>query len=195
MALTSSNNIVDALNAGDRRTLLEAARAAIADGLANRIPKAANVGACSEALRVHAATFVTLELDGALRGCIGTLEAFQPLIVDTAENAYSAAFRDPRFPAMTAAEFDDLDVHISVLGAPESIAFTSERDLIGQLRVGIDGLILSESGRRGTFLPAVWESLADPREFLGQLKMKAGLPRDYWSDTIKVWRYTTASIR
>lgn len=192
---TLFNNIADALDAGDRRTLLDAARAAIADGLASRLPKAANIGACSEALRAHAATFVTLELGGALRGCIGTLEAFQPLIVDTAENAYSAAFRDPRFPAMTAAEFDDLDVHISILGAPEPMTFTSERDLIGQLRVGIDGLILTESGRRGTFLPAVWESLADPREFFGQLKMKAGLPRDYWSDTIKVWRYTTASIR
>lgn len=194
MALTSSNNLADALDAAERRALIDVARTAIGGGLEGRLPRSKSLDAYTPALRVHAATFVTLEIGGALRGCIGTLEAFQPLIVDTAENAYSAAFRDPRFPAMTVREFAEVDIHISVLGVPEPMTFTSERDLVAQLRPGIDGLILNERGRRGTFLPAVWESLPDPREFLGQLKLKAGLPGDYWSDTIEVSRYTAASI-
>lgn len=193
--LTLSNSVADALDAADRRTLLDTARAAIAGGLEGRRPTALSLDACAPALRLHAATFVTLELGGELRGCVGTLEAFQPLIVDTAENAHSAAFRDPRFAAMTPREFAEVDVHISILGTPEPMAFVSEEDLIKQLRPGIDGLVLSERGRRGTFLPAVWESVVDPCEFLAHLKLKAGLPRDYWSGTIKVYRYTTASIR
>ncbi|HLF22964.1 MAG TPA: AmmeMemoRadiSam system protein A, partial [Burkholderiales bacterium] len=171
MALTLSNNVADALDTADRRTLLDVARAAIAGGLEDKLPTAATLDAYAPALRQHAATFVTLELGGELRGCVGTLEALQPLIVDTAENAYAAAFRDSRFPAMTAHEFIGVDLHISILGAPEPMAFTSEADLIVQLRPGIDGIILSDCGRRGTFLPAVWESVADPREFLGHLKL------------------------
>ena len=194
MAPTSSSSAVDALDAPDRRTLLDAARAAIAGGLEGRSASVKDLPARSAALRRHAATFVTLEIGGELRGCIGTLEAFQPLIVDTAENAYSAAFRDPRFAPLAAAEFERLDVHISILGTPEPMTFISEEDLLAQLRPGIDGLILSELGRRGTFLPAVWESVADPREFLGYLKLKAGLPRDYWSSTVQIYRYVTTSV-
>ena len=190
----SSSSTVDALDATDRHALLNVARASIADGLEGRRASIKDFGAHSSALRRHAATFVTLEIGGELRGCIGTLEAFQPLIVDTAENAYAAAFRDPRFPPLAAIEFKLLDVHISILGTPEPMAFTSEEDLLSQLRPGVDGLILSEHGRRGTFLPAVWESVTDPREFLGYLKQKAGLPRDYWSRTVQVQRYVTTSI-
>lgn len=190
----SSSNVIDALDAPDRRTLLDAARAAIAGGLEGQPASVKDLPAQSPALRRHAATFVTLEIGGELRGCIGSLEAFQPLIVDTAENAYSAAFRDPRFAPLAAPEFEHLDVHISILGTPEPMTFISEEDLLAQLRPGIDGLVLSEHGRRGTFLPAVWESVADPREFLGYLKQKAGLPRDYWSNTVQIYRYITTSV-
>ncbi|OGI67718.1 MAG: AMMECR1 domain-containing protein [Candidatus Muproteobacteria bacterium RBG_16_60_9] len=194
MALTSSSNVIESLDTADRRVLLDVARAAIADGLQGRPAAVADLDAHAWVLRRHAATFVTLEIGGELRGCIGTLDAFQPLIVDTAENAYAAAFRDPRFAPLTATEFERLAVHISILGAAEPMAFISEDDLLAQLRPGIDGLILSENGRRGTFLPAVWESVADPRDFLGYLKLKAGLPRDYWSDTVQISRYITTSI-
>lgn len=190
-----SANLAEALGANERSTLLAVARAAIADELRERASVVADLERQSAALRRHGASFVTLEIAGALRGCIGTLEAFRPLVVDVAENARAAAFRDPRFPALRAHEFEALDLHISILGAPEPMAFTSEEDLIAQLRPHVDGLILSEHGCRGTFLPAVWESLAQPREFLAQLKLKAGLPRDYWSATLKVSRYTTMSIR
>ena len=194
MAPTSSSSVIDTLGAVDRRTLLDVARTSIAGGLEGQRAKVKDLEAQSPALRRHAATFVTLEIGGELRGCIGSLEAFQPLVVDTAENAYSAAFRDPRFSPLVAGELDLLDIHISILGTPEPMTFTSEEDLLAQLRPGIDGLILSERGRRGTFLPAVWESVGDPREFLGYLKVKAGLPRDYWSSTVQVQRYVTASI-
>lgn len=194
MAPTLSSNVAPPLSADERRTLLDVARAAIARGLRDRSPCAIMLDEHAPALRAYAATFVTLEIGGELRGCIGTLDAFRPLVVDTADNAFSAAYRDPRFPALAALEIDRLDIHIAILGTPEPIAFTCEQDLIEQLRPGIDGLILNEGGRRGTFLPAVWQSVADAREFLGHLKVKAGLPPDYWSDTIRVSRYTTVSI-
>ena len=137
------------------------------------------------------ATFVTLELGGHLRGCIGMLEACRPLAEDVAQNARSAAFEDPRFPPVSRGEIDLLEIHISVLSPPEEIIFSSEDDLLSQIRPGIDGLILQEGFHRGTFLPSVWEELAGKEEFLSHLKRKAGLPAAYWSDTLQIFRYTT----
>ena len=139
------------------------------------------------------AAFVTLKKDDQLRGCIGSLSAYRPLCEDIAENAYAAAFRDPRFNALTEAELDDIELSISVLTPPEMIVFTSEEDLIAQLRPGVDGLIMTEGGNRGTFLPSVWENYPQAESFLKHLKMKAGLPASYWSGTIKVERYETVS--
>ncbi|GMR08217.1 MAG: hypothetical protein BMS9Abin26_1222 [Gammaproteobacteria bacterium] len=145
-------------------------------------------------LQAMRATFVTLHLRGELRGCIGNLEARQPLVVDVARNAYNAAFSDPRFSAMTSTEALLLDIHISVLGPHEPIDFSDEKDLLAQIRPDVDGLILSDGACRGTFLPSVWEQLPAPRDFLEHLKMKAGLPGGYWSETIRVERYTTESF-
>jgi AmmeMemoRadiSam system protein A len=139
------------------------------------------------------AAFVTLKKDGQLRGCIGSLSAYRPLHEDIAENAFAAAFRDHRFNAVTEAELDDMEISVSVLTSPELIEFTSESDLVSQLRPGVDGLIMTEGGNRGTFLPSVWENLPEPASFLSQLKLKAGLPADYWSGTMKVERYETIS--
>jgi AmmeMemoRadiSam system protein A len=147
-----------------------------------------------EALCRNRASFVTLQIAGQLRGCIGTLEALRPLALDVFANARSAAFRDPRFAPLTDAEFARLDIHVSILSLPEAMSFGSEADLIAQLRPGVDGLVLEEGARRGTFLPSVWESLQDPRDFFSQLKRKAGLPEGYWSHTLRVSRYTTQSI-
>lgn len=148
----------------------------------------------SPALQRIRATFVTLHVNGGLHGCIGTLEAEYPLVIDVVKNACAAAFCDPRFAVLTRADFEALDVHISMLNPPAPIHFTSENDLLRQLRPGVDGLILIERRERGTFLPAVWETLPDAREFLRHLKQKAGLPTDYWSDTIRFERYTTESF-
>ena len=140
------------------------------------------------------ASFVTLHRQGELRGCIGHLEGVQPLVVDVAENAFAAAFRDPRFPPLAEPELAGLALHISVLTPATELEFESEQDLVAQLRPGIDGLILQEGAARGTFLPSVWESLPDPHQFLAQLKRKAGLPSDHWSERIRVFRYETEAF-
>lgn len=128
-------------------------------------------------LHASAASFVTLHILGDLRGCIGSIEPRRALAADVAHNAFAAAFHDPRFDPLDEREFDALDIEISVLGVPEPITFSSEAALLQQLAVGRDGLILEQDGRRGVFLPQVWEDLPDPADFVGQLKRKAGIGR------------------
>ncbi|MGH8548729.1 MAG: AmmeMemoRadiSam system protein A [Methylococcales bacterium] len=146
------------------------------------------------ALTVPRATFVTLLKNGDLRGCIGSVRATRPLVIDVARNAYAAALSDPRFDKVSAGELSALHIHISILSEPEAMSFTSESDLVNQLRPGIDGLVIEDEGRRGTFLPSVWESIPDPRTFLNQLKRKAGLAENHWSEQVKVSRYATETI-
>ena len=140
-------------------------------------------------LERHAATFVTLRKDGELRGCIGSLEATRPLGEDVAENALAAAFRDPRFPELNAAEWLQCAVEVSLLSTPRPIRFEGEADLVRQIRAGEDGLILEAEGRRATFLPQVWDGVPDKRAFLGQLVRKAGLPADTPLASCRVLRY------
>jgi AmmeMemoRadiSam system protein A len=135
------------------------------------------------------ATFVTLTQAGQLRGCIGSLEAYRSLATDVAENAVAAAFQDPRFSPLGAEEFTHTNVEVSLLSAAEAIAFTDEADALSRLRPGIDGVILTRGQRRSTFLPQVWESLPQPKQFIAQLKLKAGLPADYWDERITLARY------
>jgi AmmeMemoRadiSam system protein A len=141
------------------------------------------------ALLQQAATFVTLKHSSELRGCIGSLQPVRPLGVDVRENAIAAAFRDPRFAPLAAAEFEATWVEVSLLSAHERIEVADEEDLVAGLRPGIDGLILEYGRHRATFLPQVWEALADPREFLAALKHKAGLPEDFWNPSVNVSRY------
>jgi AmmeMemoRadiSam system protein A len=142
-----------------------------------------------EALAQPAATFVTLKREDDLRGCIGSLQALRPLGVDVRENALAAAFRDPRFPPLAAAEFETTSVEVSLLSASERIAVADENDLIARLRPGIDGVILECDHHRATFLPQVWETLDQPRHFLAALKRKAGLPERFWSERMLIARY------
>jgi hypothetical protein len=135
------------------------------------------------------ATFVTLLKGGELRGCIGSLEATRPLAQDVAENALAAAFRDPRFPELSAPEWPQCDVEVSLLGAPKPIRFADDADLVRQIRAGEDGLILEAEGRRATFLPQVWQGVPDKRAFLGQLVRKAGLPADTPLRNCRISRY------
>lgn len=145
-------------------------------------------------LREPGASFVTLQKNGELRGCIGSLEAHRPLVEDVVHNAYAAAFSDPRFPPLSERELADVDFHLSILTPAVPMDFNSEADLLRQIRPGIDGLVLEDGIHRGTFLPSVWESLPNAEQFLQHLKLKAGLPPNYWSDTLKVSRYTTESF-
>lgn len=177
-----------------RDLLLETARNAIRHGLNYGSSPKIRCEDFPEALREPRASFVTLEINGQLRGCIGSLEARRPLVEDIAGNAYSAAFSDPRFSPLTESEFPRLEIHVSILGPAEPMLFTSEQDLLRQIRPGKDGLILEDQGKRGTFLPSVWESLPTAQMFLDHLRIKAGLPSDYWSDTLRVYRYTTEVV-
>jgi len=180
----------------DRQTLLKVAKQAIEYGLQTDGRKriSVNPNDFDAALQQNRATFVTLEIQGELRGCIGTLEAHQPLVCDVAHNAHAAAFSDPRFYPLSEQEYPRLDIHISILSPAEPVQFTSENDLLAQLRPGVDGLILQDGLNKGTFLPSVWESLPDAKQFLTHLKRKAGLPIDYWSDSLQVYRYTSESF-
>ena len=140
-------------------------------------------------LRQAAATFVTLTKDGALRGCIGSLQAARPLGEDVAQNALGAAFRDPRFPAVSAVEWPQCRVEVSLLSTPKPVTFADEADLLEQIQAGDDGLIVECDGRRGTFLPQVWEDISDKRAFLSQLLRKAGLPADTRLTRCRISRY------
>jgi AmmeMemoRadiSam system protein A len=179
------------LNPEQRRYLLDLARRSIVHGLERGAPLAVELSAVEADLRRMAACFVTLEIQGRLRGCIGMLEPVRPLAEDVAHNAYAAAFSDPRFPPLQAGELEGLDIHISVLGAPAAMEIASEADLLRQLRPGVDGLILQEGSRRATFLPSVWGSLPEPVQFVAHLKQKAGWPAGYWSPGIRAFRYET----
>ncbi len=182
------------LNKANQQQLLDLAKSSIQHGLQTGHPLKINLDDYPEELTEPRATFVTLQINHQLRGCIGMLEAVRPLAEDIAENAFSAAFKDPRFPPLEPRELDDLEIHLSILTPAEPVVFDSEQDLLVQLQAGIDGLILQEGHRRGTFLPSVWESLPEPEQFLRHLKQKAGLPPDYWSPTIRIYRYRAEII-
>lgn len=181
---------VDQADAG--RALVDVARGAIAAdlGLGAKPQTAAPAW-----LKQPGATFVTLKKEGALRGCIGSLEAQRPLGEDVAANAVNAAFRDPRFPAVIAAEWQQVEVEVSLLSTPCSLRFADEAELLEAIVPGEDGLILEADGRRGTFLPQVWESLPDKRQFLAELKRKAGVPADTWITRCKLSRYRVLKFR
>ena len=174
--------------------LLDLARASIRHGLQVGRPLPVSLKGLAAELVVPRASFVTLLKDGRLRGCIGSLEAWRPLAVDVAENAFAAAFRDPRFPPLRSDEAEHLAIHLSLLTPAVAMIFSSEADLLAQLQPGVDGLILSAGPCRGTFLPSVWAELPTPQLFLTQLKRKAGLAADYWSPGVRIWRYTTEMV-
>jgi uncharacterized protein len=182
------------LTPAQRRALLQVASAAIEHGLSHGEPPALDPHLYEEAIRARRASFVTLHRHKELRGCIGTLDASRPLVADVAHNAHAAAFRDPRFPRLGRDELPGLHIHISVLSAPEPLEVSCEADLIARLQPGLHGLVIEEGRRRATFLPSVWENLPDARDFVAQLKLKAGLPVDYWSPTLRTYHYTVESL-
>ncbi len=108
--------------------------------------------------------------------------------------AHAAAFNDPRFEPVGAAELEYLQYEISVLTPPELIVADSELSLLEQLRPGQDGLILEDGYYKATFLPAVWEQMSEPQQFVAELKRKAGLPVDHWSQNTKCYIYQAEKI-
>ncbi len=190
MVLMSFTSLSD----DDKKILREVARDSIHYGLQHHKPLPINLSDYKERLTIPGASFVTLNLNHQLRGCIGTLEAYQPLVKDIADHAFAAAFQDPRFPPVTADEEQHLELHVSVLSKPVPIEFSDEEDLLTKIEPGIDGLILEDKHHKGTFLPSVWEQLTSPREFLSHLKLKAGLKQDDWNENIQIYRYHTSGF-
>ncbi len=188
----------DNFSSDERRLLLRIARDAIIRGCtqtefvqnANRIkPAMTNVK-----LARPCNSFVTLTKNGELRGCIGSAAARDPLPVDVARNAFNSAFRDPRFPAVSAEELTAVMVEIAVLTPAQAIPVDTEADLLSKLRPQVDGLTIEDDHLHATFLPKVWEQLPDPQAFLTALKTKAGMLPDHWSPNFKAYRYQTESF-
>lgn len=169
-------------------TLLPLARAAIARTLGR--PHAAS--ATAPWLQEPGACFVTLTQQGALRGCIGSLEARRTLLADVQANAVAAALHDPRFAPLSVHELEHTEVEVSLLSPMQPLAFASEAEALAQLRPGVDGVLFEFGARRSTFLPQVWEQLPAPDAFMAQLKRKAGLPADFWAEEVRLQRYTVA---
>ena len=190
MAATPSSS----LEPDARAALLRTAATAIEAGLGNvaaTLPDAARV---PRALDEPRASFVTLTIDHALRGCCGTLESARPLLLDVWHNAQASAFRDSRFPPLTVREWRRSRLEVSVLSPCERIVVADEQELLRTLVPGRDGLVLVWRGQRATFLPKVWEQVADAQEFVAHLKHKAGWAAKFWAADMEAWRYETESM-
>lgn len=174
-----------------KQQLLELVRIAIRSHFE---PRNAQKPEAEEWLEVLRATFVTLKIDGNLRGCIGSIHPVRSLLEDLWHNAQAAAFQDPRFPPLNEQELETITIELSVLTEIQPLDVSTESELLDVLRPDIDGLIIDDGHRKATFLPAVWDQLPDPQQFLNQLRLKAGMPDGYWSDTMQCSVYQAEKI-
>jgi AmmeMemoRadiSam system protein A len=178
-----------------KQQLLRFAREAIESNLKNYSEPALAISSLPPELRADGACFVTLTLEGDLRGCIGSLEARQPLALDVQEHAVDAAFHDIRFQPLTETELPGLHIEISILSAPKPLPYQNAEELPGLLRPGVDGVVLARGLRRATFLPQVWEKVDDPSTFLDMLCEKMGFEYDLWRrQKLDVYTYYVESF-
>ena len=172
--------MTDQLTLEEKQTLLRLARQALELGVRGEKLPPLDRDSLSPQLRAEGASFVTLTVRGDLRGCVGALEAYQPLVEDVREHAIAAALSDYRFPPVQVSELEGISIEVSRLTAPVRLEYASPEDLVSKLRPGVDGLILRDGNRRATFLPQVWEKLPGADDFLGNLCLKMGVPPDLW---------------
>ena len=170
----------ETLTSEEKEVLLKVARQSLELKLRGEKLPPLNAASQTPLLQADGASFVTLTKGGKLRGCIGTLEAYQPLIEDVRERALAAALHDYRFPNVQPDELAAIEIEISCLTTPIPLNYTDADDLLAKLRPGVDGIVLEEGSRRATFLPQVWEQLPSAEEFLGHLCRKMGVYDDYW---------------
>lgn len=170
----------DILTHEDQQTLLRMAREAMEHGVRREKLPPLDTGSLSPHLQEDGATFITLTINGELRGCIGALEAHQPLAQDVREHAIAAALQDPRFPPVVEGELNRINIEVSRLTRPVPLEYRDASDLVSKLRPNVDGVILRDGYRRATFLPQVWEKISDPEEFLDNLCYKMGLNANTW---------------
>jgi AmmeMemoRadiSam system protein A len=182
--------MTDQLTNEEQQTLLRLARQTMEHAVQGKKLPPVDDASITPHLREQGASFVTLTIDGDLRGCIGALEAYQPLVDDVREHAVAAALEDPRFPPVDQTELSKIKLEVSRLTAPHLLEYSNSADLISKLRPHVDGVILKSEFRRATFLPQVWEKIPDPQEFLDHLCAKMGAKPNLWRNTkLQVYVY------
>ncbi len=180
------SGMVSSLSVDERATLLRVARQAITSAVvANKILPI-ELKEYSQHLLEISSSFVTLTIKGALRGCVGAIEAQSPLVVDVRDHAISAALHDYRFPPLRVDEIPEVSIEISRLTPPEPLFYEHAADLPKRIRSGVDGIVLRRGRDRATFLPQVWDKIPEPEDFISQLCLKMGLPANTWRDEIFV---------
>jgi AmmeMemoRadiSam system protein A len=169
------------LNLDEQKILLRLARESIERAVKGEGLPPLDVSSLPPRLREEESSFVTLTSRGTLRGCIGGLDAHQPLAEDVRQHAVGAALKDPRFPPVSEEELSGLEIEVSRLTRPVPLEYRDVNDLLARLRPHVDGVILrADSRHRATFLPQVWEKIPDPPEFLDNLCYKMGVEPDMW---------------
>jgi AmmeMemoRadiSam system protein A len=171
------------LSSNEKQLLLKLARAGLETAITGQAAPAVDAANLTASLLRPGCCFVTLTLQGKLRGCIGGLQAEQPLWADVRQRAGHAAQRDYRFLPVTPAELPEIEIEVSVLTPPEPLAYDAPADLPGRLRPQVDGVVLRQGMQRATFLPQVWEHVPDPKQFLSLLCEKLGARPDAWRHT------------
>jgi AmmeMemoRadiSam system protein A len=180
----------DKLTDDEKNILLRIAREAMEYAVKGKALPPLDVQTLTPLLREVGASFVTLTIQDDLRGCIGALEAYQPLAEDVREHAIAAALQDPRFPPVSESELSRIKLEVSRLTAPQLLEYSSSEELLKKLRPHVDGVIIRDNHRRATFLPQVWEKIPDPAEFLGHLCQKMGVRAGYWREAkLQVYVY------
>ncbi|MDQ2693345.1 MAG: AmmeMemoRadiSam system protein A [Chloroflexota bacterium] len=170
----------DRLSPDEQKSLLHLAREALERGVRGETLHPLDTSSLAPRLQEAGATFITLTRDGELRGCIGTLEPYQPLAEDVREHTVAAALEDPRFPPVRESELDRIQIEVSRLTRPVPLEYRDADDLLSKLRPHVDGVILRDGSRRSTFLPQVWEKIPEPAEFLENLCYKMGADPHLW---------------
>ncbi len=168
------------LNQAEQDQLLKIARQALVASVQGKPLPALPMTDLPPSLTKNGASFVTLTISGQLRGCIGALQAYQPLAKDVQEHTVAAALQDFRFPQVRPTELPAIEIEVSILTPAEPLEYDSPDDLVRKLKPGEDGLVLSDGYRKATFLPQVWDSLPTAEEFLSHLCMKMGAPSNLW---------------
>ena len=177
-----------------RHALLAAARQSLEQSVRHGTVTPFPLASYPPETTVWRSSFVTLMIDGRLRGCCGRLEPERPLIEDVWHNAYAAGFNDPRFHPLGLDELEGVAIEISVLTPLEPLHVRSTAELLAALAPGRDGLVLAAGGERVTFIPHVWESVPDAASFVRELRRKAGWPAEGWEADLEVWRFGAETI-
>jgi len=188
--------MTDPLTDGEKQILLHYAREAVSYAVRGKKLPSLDDNLLTPRLRESGASFVTLTIKDNLRGCIGALEAYQPLAEDVREHAVAAALDDPRFPPVKENELNKIKLEVSRLTVPHLLEYSSSEDLLAKLRPHVDGVVLKDEYRRATFLPQVWEKIPSPADFLDHLCAKMGAEPDLWRNTnLQVYVYHVEEFR